>query len=143
MPEQKTCQQRVAGELESRISDLEKLWKAYKQGNESGVEDLGTFDEYGLAFDYVKPGTFKGQKRGYFRYQLSWGGPSDEFRFFCDENLNPVEIEYWFLDWFDGAHIDLTGENYNLLEEIFLDLKETGTVQHKLDASLQAEPSLD
>jgi len=135
MPEQKTCQQRVAGKLESRISDLEKLWKAYKEDPDKEVEDLGTFDEYGLAFDYVKPGTFNDQKRGYFRYQLSYGGPSDEFRFFCDENLNPAKIEYWFLDWFDGAHITLTGENYKLLEEIFLDLKETGTVQHKLDAS--------
>ena len=147
MSEQKTCKQRVRGELRSRISDLEKLWKAYKEDPDKEVEDLGTFDEYGLGFDYVAPDAFGDGKaktrkqrrehdfRGYFRYQLSYGGPSDEFRFYCDENLNPVEIEYWFLDWFDGAHIDLTGENYKLLEEIFLDLKETGTVQHKLDAS--------
>jgi hypothetical protein len=135
MSEQKTCKQRVREHLSSRISDLEKLWKAYKEDPDKPVEDLGTFDEYGLSFDYVKPGTFERQRRGYFRYQLSYGGPSDEFRFYCDENLNPVEIEYWFLDWFDGAHIDLTGENYNLMEEIFLDLKETSTVQHKLDAS--------
>lgn len=135
MSEQKTCQQRVAGELEGRISDLEKLWKAYQKEGENGAPDLGTFNEYGLGFDYVKPGTFERQRRGYFRYQLSYGGPSDEFRFYCDENLNPDRIEYWFLDWGDGAHITLTGENYNLMEEIFLDFKETGTVQHKLDAS--------
>ncbi len=137
MSEQKTCKQRVREHLSSRISDLEKLWKAYKEDPDKPVEDLGTFDEYGLAFDYVKPGTFERQRRGYFCYQLSYGGPSDEFRFYCDENLNPVKIEYWFLNWFDGASISLTGGNYNLLEEIFLDFKETGTVQHKLDASLQ------
>jgi len=135
MSEQKTCKQRVRGELSSRMSDLEKLWKACKEGNESGVEDLGTFDEYGLCFDYVAPGTFERQKRGYFRYQLSYGGPSDEFRFYCDENLDPVEIEYWFLDWFDGAHIDLTGKDHHLMEEIFKDFKECGTVQAKLDES--------
>lgn len=135
MYEQKTCKQRVRGELKDRISDLKKLWKLYKKDPDARDPELGTFVEYGLCFDYVKPGTFKDQRRGYFCYQISTGGPGDEFRFYCDENLNPVEIEYWFLDWFDGAHIDLTGENYKLMEEIFLDLKETGTVQHKLDAS--------
>jgi hypothetical protein len=137
MAEQKTCKQRVRGELQSRISDIEKLWKAYKAGNENGVEDLGTFNEYGLSFDYVAPGTFENQKRGYFRYQLSWGGPSDEFRFYCDENLNPVEIEYWFLDWFDGAHITLKEKDFSLLEEIFQDFKECGTVQAELEKSRQ------
>jgi len=134
MAEDKGCKERVGEHLTSRISDLGKLWKAYREDPDKPVEDLGTFDRYGLSFDYVAPGTFEGQRRGYFRYQLSWGGPSDEFRFFCDENLNPVEIEYWFLDWFDGAPITLSGDDYNLLEEIFKDFKETGTVQHKLDA---------
>jgi hypothetical protein len=137
MAEQKTCKQRVRGELRSRISDLEKLWKAYREGNEKSVDDLGTFNEYGLSFDYVAPGTFENQKRGYFRYQLSWGGPSDEFRFYCDENLNPTLIEYWFLDWFDGAHITLKEKDYSLLEEIFLDFKECGTIQAELEKSRQ------
>ncbi len=136
MSDQKSCAARVAEHLESRISDLKQLWDAYRKDPEKEVPDLGTFDEYGLSFDYVSPGTFgTKQKRGYFRYQLSWGGPSDEFRFYCDENLESVEIEYWFLDWFDGAHIDLTGQNYTLLEEIFNDFKETGTVQAKLEES--------
>jgi len=137
MAEQKTCKQRVRGELRSRISDIKKLWKAYREGNENGVDDLGTFNEYGLSFDYVAPGTFEDQKRGYFRYQLSWGGPSDEFRFYCDENLSPVEIGYWFLDWFDGAHITLKEKDYSLLEEIFQDFKECGTVQAELEKSRQ------
>lgn len=94
---------------------------------------MGAFNEYGLSFDYVSPNTFENQKRGYFRYQLSWGGPSDEFRFYCDENLEPVEIEYWFLDWFDGAHLTLAGRDNELLLEIFEDFRETGTVQAKLD----------
>lgn len=39
------------------------------------------FDEYALSFDYVEPDTFDDQDRGYFRYQISYGGPSEEVRF--------------------------------------------------------------
>ncbi len=132
---QKTCQERVQEELEDRISDLRRLWRGYQKDPEKSVGDLGTFSDYGLGFDYVAPGTFNDQKRGYFRYQLSWGGPSDEFRFYCDENFKPVEIEYWFLDWFDGASMTLSGQDYDLLEEIFDDFKEIGSVQAEYDKS--------
>ena len=67
--------------------------------------------EYGLSFDYVKPGTFgDDQPEGYWRYQLSWGGPSDEFRFFISPGgtLPPYKITYHFMDWFDGAHRDIS-----------------------------------
>jgi len=129
MEKPKSCKQRVRRDLRDRLADLQKLFSAYRKGNEEGVEGLGTFPEYGLSFDYVAPNTYDDQKRGYFRYQLSWGGPADEFRFYCDENFQPVEIEYWFLDWFDGAGIDLSGEDYQLLEEIFQDFKDTGLVE--------------
>jgi hypothetical protein len=129
MEKQKNCKQRVRQELKDRIADLRKLFSAYRKGDEEGVEGLGTFPEYGLSFDYVAPNTFNDQKRGYFRYQHSWGGPADEFRFYCDENFQTVEIEYWFLDWFDGAGIDLGGEDYQLLEEIFQDFQDTGLVE--------------
>jgi len=66
--------------------------------------------EYGLAFDYVPAGTFQGQEEGYFRYQLSWGGPGDEIRFYADADLHVYKIEYWFLDWYDGAKLDVTND---------------------------------
>ena len=121
--------------MKGRIEDLSKLWDAYKSGKES-VEELGNIFEYGLAFDYVAPGTFNDQKRGYFRYQISWGGPSDEFRFFVDENLIPERIEYWFLDWYDGAKKSLTGKNLDLLLEIFDWFKESGTAEAKMKEAL-------
>ncbi len=133
MEKQATCKERVRPHLKSRLSDIRKLWAAYKKGDENGVEDLGTFAEYGLCFDYVAPGTFKGQRRGYFRYQLSWGGPSDEFRFYCDESFDAVRIEYWFLDWFDGAKVVLSGRDYDLINGIFQDFKDTGTVKYQYD----------
>jgi len=128
-----SCKDKVQGELQDRIQDIKKLWKLYQKDPEANDEELGNFNEYGLGFDYVAKGTFTDQKRGYFRYQLSWGGPSDEFRFYVDETLDPVEIEYWFLDWFDGASIELQGSNYDLLAEIFNDFKECGTVQAEFD----------
>ena len=137
MEKQATCRERVRPHLDERMSDIRKLWAAYRRGDERGVEDLGTFHEYGLGFDYVAPGTFKGQRRGYFRYQLSWGGPSEEFRFFCDENLDPVRIEFWFLDWFDGAKITLSGRDRELLVEIFGDFQDTGTVKHEYDQAMK------
>ncbi|RAL69810.1 hypothetical protein C1G87_0918 [Dehalococcoides mccartyi] len=74
-------------------------------------------------------GTFQDQKRGYFRWKLSWGGPADEFRFYTDENLDAVDIEYWFLDWYDGASQSLSREDYSLLDEIFQNLKDLGLVK--------------
>ena len=56
-----------------------------------------------LSWDYVEPYTFNDQREGYYRLQLSWGGPSDEFRIYTDIDKNISNIEYWYLDWYDGA----------------------------------------
>jgi len=77
-----------------------------EHGDEDG-EDLPPFYEYGLSLGVVEAGTFEGQRCAYGRYQLSWGGPSDELRFFANG-----DIEYWFMDWFDGAHRDVTAEDW-------------------------------
>jgi len=112
------------------MDDIKRLWEAYQRGEEE-VEDLGSFHEYGLSFDYVAPGTFgDDQREGYFRYQLSWGGPSDEFRFYVSgPDYDVYRVEYWFLDWFDGSHITVTDSQ--VLLEIFEFFKECGTVEHQ------------
>ena len=113
-----------------RIGDIRRLWKLCRRDPDGSDPELGSFSEYGLSFDYVARGTFgESQRRGYFRWQLSWGGPSDEFRFYTDEEFEPVEIEYWFLDWFDGSHLQLSGRDYDLLAEIFADWKDIGLVE--------------
>jgi len=102
---------------------------AWSRGIEN-VRDLGCLPEYGLCFDYVPLETFSDQTEAYFRYQLSWGGPSDEFRFFTDSNFNVKRIEYWFLDWFDGASRVLSGSNKKLLTDLFeYYFKESGAVR--------------
>ncbi len=132
-----TCKERINQKLKDRISDIKKLWELYNSGGENDDSELGTFNEYGLCFDYVAPGTFNHQHNGYFRYQLSWGGPSDEFRFFVDNANKLYKIEYWFLDWFDGANKKLTGENFDLMEEIYNFFDEIGSIEAEFNKAME------
>ena len=130
----KTCEERIDKVLKERLEDLRKLWKRYLNGVDEDPE-LGSIYDYGLCFDYVPPE--KEEEEGYFRYQLSWGGPSDEFRFYCGPDFQPYRIEYWFLDWFDGANRVLHGRDFDLLDDIFQSLfVETGTAQAELEEAL-------
>ena len=82
------------------------------------IDDLPEFFNYGLCFDFVEVGTFNDQNEGYYRYQLSWGGPSEEIRFYHDGR-----IEFVFLDWFVGVGFDVTGEDWaEWLSEWFTDV---------------------
>ena len=101
MTDKKTCEDLVKSEWESRKEDLKKLLNAEDQT----TEDLGSLNEYGLSIDKVEAGTFKGQREDYIRYQFSSGGPSDELRIYKNG-----EMEYWYLDCFDGASVDVTND---------------------------------
>ena len=106
---QAKCEDRIDNHLQSRLEDLRSLLDC--EDPDEGVEDIGTIYDYGLGFDYVEPFTYGDDQRdGYWRYQLSWGGPSDEFRIWT-EGANIRIVEYWFLDWFDGAHVDVSDDD--------------------------------
>jgi len=69
------------------------------------------FHEYDDLFDYVNQTALswdyvdsEGREAGYYRLQLSWGGPSDEFRIYVNQDKEIDIIEYWYMDWFDSAH---------------------------------------
>lgn len=115
------------------------MWKAYQlEGSDSPREqayvrriheEIGEFHEYGLCFDYVEPETFGGQKEGYWRYQLSWGGPSEEIRFYASSPEAPAHrITFVFMDWFDGYERKLTGKDEKLMDEIWAFFQEIGSV---------------
>lgn len=112
-----SCEERISDELASTLETLRTIWQAECNGEED--EELGPLNEYGLCFDLVEEDTFDDQDEPYYRYQLSWGGPSDEFRFFGGEDGEPYRIEYWFLDWFDGAHRTLRGDDFSFLSDVF------------------------
>ena len=71
------------------------------------AEDLEAPEYEALGFDYVEPHTFTDQLEGYWRWQFSWGGPSDELRGYVNEHGELHRVEYWFLDWMDGAKLEL------------------------------------
>ena len=101
MKQQKKCIDLVNKNYQSRLKEIKK---AYNNKNLDLAEWLS---EFGLGWDYVPSNTFDNQEDGYYRWQLSWGGPSDEFRIYTDNDKNISHIEYWYLDWFDGASIDV------------------------------------
>ena len=104
MKKQKKCIDLVNKKYQSRLKDLRE---AYNNQN----IDLSTWlSEYGLNWDYVVPNTFDNQEDGYYRWQLSWGGPSYEFRIYTDNKKNIQSVQYWYLDWFDGASITVNDE---------------------------------
>jgi len=119
-----TCEDLVEGELKDRVATLRDLWLA-KDHEDIHPEHQTNMYEFGLSFDWVDYQAYAHQPNGegYFRYQLSWGGPSDEFRFFAqrygDYHFSVHRIEYWYLDWNDGAMRVLRGEDFELLEAIF------------------------
>jgi hypothetical protein len=113
----------------SRMSDIKKLWDEWCNGKH-GIE------EYGLSFDYVTSGTFNDQKEGYFRWQLSGGSPSEEFRFYTDAAFNVYRIEFVFMDWFE-KHVIWIEEGsyyYETMLDIFDGLfKESGECRKVVD----------
>ena len=131
---QLTCKERVAGELADRLSDIktanlfysslenikrkaknktipENFFKIVKDLDLRSFENMTVFlNSYSLCFDYVDGVQAEQENSGnYWRLQLSWGSPSDEYR-----------IDYWFLDWYDGAKITLNKhhEDFSLLRRI-------------------------
>lgn len=114
------CKDKVKDSFKRSFNTIKTLFDAYCQG-EDDVEDLGSIHDYALSFDYVPKGTYTDQRKGYFRYQISWGGPSTEYRFFIDGELKPYKIEYWYLDWFDGACHKLSGKAFDYMSDFFLD----------------------
>ena len=93
-----TCEERIDEQLLSTAGDIKEMYKADIENGGGGFDN-----EYGLCIDVVNTEENGWTGPDYARYQISWGGPSSEFRFFYNG-----KIEYWFMDWFDGAHRDVT-----------------------------------
>lgn len=94
--------------LQQNCSDIDELDAAVYQNR-----NLPPFHEFGLSYDYVE-GEWEEDEEGeeveteepFFRYQISWGGPSEEVRFY------EGRTEYVYLDWFCGVGFDVTGEDW-------------------------------
>ena len=109
MTNEKKCADLVQSAYEGRIADIRAMYEAEDQT----TEELGPLNEYGLSIDLVEAGTFEGQRADYIRYQLSWGGPSEEFRIYKNG-----DVEFWYMDWFDGASVDVVGRDQEMITNI-------------------------
>lgn len=77
-------------------------------------ESVGSFYDYGLCFDFVEADE---GSDGYYRFQICWGGPSSEIRFFEDGTITAV-----YMDWFVGVGFDVsTWDEFTWLENFFKD----------------------
>ena len=87
---------------------------------EDRQEDLKNPEYEALCFDYVAPHTWDDQPEGYWRWQFSWGGPSDELRGYVNEHGELHRLEYWYLDWGDGASIQVNqdAEAWSQMQEM-------------------------
>jgi len=112
--------QKCEENFNSRMEDIRILNELERLENESDFENIiqdikdryGNKEDYGLSFDYVEEGTFSDQREPFIRFQLSWGGPQEEFRFYADESC-----EFWYLDWGTGEHKNLDEGQKNLVLE--------------------------
>ena len=121
---------RVAREsYRGRMQEIRSLRRLAEKDPEA-YNDFGRWDEYGLSLDYVPAGTFNDQRRGYLRFQISWGGPSEEFRFFMDERLNCTSIEFWYLDWGCGHRIKVSNQT---MRDIFEEWSDCDMIEYLID----------
>ena len=76
-----------------------------EQDYKDASEDLFDYaNSTALSWDYVEAEDEKNP--AYYRLQLSWGGPSDEFRIYTIGDTLDIDcIDYHYMDWFDGASI--------------------------------------
>jgi hypothetical protein len=128
----RTCEDRIDYELEKELETLKELWEGYLSGDDDKTTE---FYEYGLSFSYTVPDD---EREPFFCFQISWGGPSDEFRFFVRPDLKPYRIEYHFQDWFDGAKRVLEGEAKELLKEIYImSFVDSGSAEYEYQKELE------
>ena len=106
---QKTCAELISARYVDRLDQFKKGLKSKDPMNWLGESVLG--------FDYVKPETFNNQEQGYWRMQISWGGPSDEVRWYTNNGINFSKTTYAYLDWFDGDEIEIDNEKEDLISE--------------------------
>jgi len=145
MPD-KTCAERIMSEYESRIAEIEGYFDFLSNGipldNEEPEYYEEWLNEHGLCFDYVVCNKETGEG-GYYRWQLSWGGPSDEFRFYIGWDVKVKRIEYRFMDWFDGASVILEGKDKDTLLNVWEEFRGWMNETDIMDEILEHEENND
>ena len=117
-----TCADRVLDHWHSRRDDLQEFCNAGPEADYMNPEGYDLY-EYALSFDYVEQ---VGKSPGYWRYQMSTGGPQEEIRYYTGKDVpsdgylgDMTCVEFWLLDWYDGAEVELVGDDLELALWVF------------------------
>tara|TARA_R100000315_G_C5096759_1_gene55488 strand:- start:137 stop:529 length:393 start_codon:yes stop_codon:yes gene_type:complete len=94
--EHKSCADRIEQNFQDRYLELQKEMQYVI------FSPVNYFEKKGLGIDLIEKDDLDLDDH-FIRYQLSWGGPQDEFRFW-----KSGKISYHFMDWFDHAEKDIT-----------------------------------
>jgi len=133
----KKCSKIVNQEYLKTVNDYQSAYDYFNLNDEDKSkhekhEDLQLYEDLfdyvnqsALGFDFVSVDTFEDQERGYWRLQMSWGGPSDEFRIYVNPENEIDYIDYHYLDWFDGASVRVRHDIVYDVCSMFLDCSET------------------
>ncbi len=106
MEKENACKNRIQDELKGRLEEIKEA-----STNEKAREE---FDENILAFS---------KRNIVYRIELSYGGPQDYIDIYVDPEEYEIErIIYYFLDWYDGTHLELEGEEFKLVKNYFSEL---------------------
>ena len=127
-----SCAEKVKVSWESRKEDFERFM------NDISGATQEEFYEYGLSFDYVDPETFEDHPEGFFRYQLGFGGPTVEIRFFASQGISGWSLyraEFWYLDWGGGAKIDVTSEE--TIKWLWQEINETQSTDYAFEKNMK------
>ena len=106
----RTIEQLAHEHMEARARDIRDIMERQEDTNETIADQAyEDFYQYGLCFDYVAPYTFEDQRAGYWRWQISWGGPAEEFRIYVDPETDRVkEVDFFYTEgWGDDHTINL------------------------------------
>lgn len=138
-----TCSERISAMFARTMSDLRKI----------DLGDIEALMAHALSFDYIRAGE-NGNPKPCFRWQLSWGGPQDEFLFPFNRHViyvgkytpdddglrwNPsatTQCQYWLRDWGDSAHVNLSDGHLRILKEV---INTYGYHNYAIDAFKQAD----
>jgi len=117
-----TCHDLVGKKYNERLAHLECAYhyftieKMTARAAHPYHEDLRKYrdffdyvNEFGLCFEKIEnaPRWYLDKSHNYFRWQLSWGGPADEFRIYLTGDEKIERVEYWYFDWFDAANLKI------------------------------------
>ena len=162
--EEKTCEERIAGQYAGRLEDIKDAFEMYRnppECNDCGdgcktceeYEDKNdcddyprrnsewseeSFNEYGLSFTY-EPTDHKKGINGHFNWLLGWGGPGDELQFYTDPEFQLNCVVYRFFDWGGSAElaVNRSHKDFDFWHELWDFYNECGSPSYWMDESLK------